>query len=326
MAKYTYVIIESCYHTSYLITSLSDFLRQDNRSSLAAVHSATRAPHSVLYKPVNTVVPLKSHMFFPASIVDNVSFRLIIRQKAALDKKLLDQVHEKFYLKSHFNEADFLELEKVYGNLSDAERALIAMRGVPRFHVLSFPAAHLEENLNSLELEKHLRAVSVGNQLSAAIFLDCILKPWWLEVFENRIVNAHSAVLPHARGMYAIEQTAAKGDVNNFITAAGASIHYIDHGVDTGPLIAGIRLNDIWQYESIAQIKAASYLLAFDLLNTYVRNLNSFQRNDTIPYVGAIGPVYRAKEYTYEVRQHAKENYTNMRSEALYLSALKICL
>jgi phosphoribosylglycinamide formyltransferase-1 len=241
------------------------------------------------------------------------SFKLIIRQKQSLDKEQLTVIHEKLSQKKRLSEGDIKVLSAVYGDLSEAERALIGMMGVPKCHVFSLPADYVVSDLNSADMERVLRQESETVPLAAAIFLDCILKPWWLEVFQRRIVNAHSAVLPHARGMFAIEQTSAKGDIDAFTQAVGASIHYIDNGVDTGPLIAGVPLDDPWQYESIAEIKAASYLLAFQLLTRYIKKADAFQHHDVVAYKAPTGPVYRAKEYTAAIKHQAEEHYQSMR-------------
>jgi phosphoribosylglycinamide formyltransferase-1 len=48
----------------------------------------------------------------------------------------------------------------------------------------------------------------------------------------SRIVNIHPSLLPRFRGLKAYEQ-AFKANVSE----SGVSVHFVDHGVDTGPLI-----------------------------------------------------------------------------------------
>lgn len=88
--------------------------------------------------------------------------------------------------------------------------------------------------------------------------------------FENKIINAHSAVLPFARGMYAIEQIAALGIPKIMENAAGATIHYVDTGIDTGSIIRREKIGNIWMHKSIWAVKEESYLLAFQLLEEYL--------------------------------------------------------
>jgi phosphoribosylglycinamide formyltransferase-1 len=51
--------------------------------------------------------------------------------------------------------------------------------------------------------------------------------------FRNRIVNVHPALLPSFPGLDAIGQALAAG-----AEVTGVSVHFVDEGVDTGPVIA----------------------------------------------------------------------------------------
>jgi phosphoribosylglycinamide formyltransferase-1 len=59
-----------------------------------------------------------------------------------------------------------------------------------------------------------------------------LLRPTFLERF-GRIVNTHSAPLPEFPGAHPIEDVLAAG-----IRQTAATVHYVDEGVDTGPVIA----------------------------------------------------------------------------------------
>jgi phosphoribosylglycinamide formyltransferase-1 len=50
--------------------------------------------------------------------------------------------------------------------------------------------------------------------------------------FRNRIVNIHPALLPAFPGLDAIGQALAAG-----VEVTGASVHFVDEGVDTGPVL-----------------------------------------------------------------------------------------
>lgn len=50
--------------------------------------------------------------------------------------------------------------------------------------------------------------------------------------FRNRIVNIHPALLPSFPGLDAIGQALAAG-----VEVTGVSVHFVDEGVDTGPVI-----------------------------------------------------------------------------------------
>jgi phosphoribosylglycinamide formyltransferase 1 len=51
--------------------------------------------------------------------------------------------------------------------------------------------------------------------------------------FRNRVVNVHPALLPAFPGLDAIGQALAAG-----VEVTGVSVHFVDEGVDTGPVIA----------------------------------------------------------------------------------------
>lgn len=60
-----------------------------------------------------------------------------------------------------------------------------------------------------------------------------ILGRAFIDRFENRIVNVHPALLPAFPGHDAPAQALAKG-----ARITGCTVHLVDHGVDTGPILA----------------------------------------------------------------------------------------
>lgn len=54
----------------------------------------------------------------------------------------------------------------------------------------------------------------------------------FVERFRNRIINVHPALLPSFAGLRAIEQAYAHG-----VKVTGVTVHYVDEGVDSGPII-----------------------------------------------------------------------------------------
>jgi len=58
-----------------------------------------------------------------------------------------------------------------------------------------------------------------------------LLRPAFLERFD-RVVNTHSAPLPEFPGAHPIEDVLAAG-----VKQTAATVHYVDEGVDTGPVI-----------------------------------------------------------------------------------------
>ena len=60
-----------------------------------------------------------------------------------------------------------------------------------------------------------------------------ILKGEFLRAFPQRVVNIHPALLPAFPGLEAWRQALEYG-----VKFTGATVHFVDQGVDTGPIIA----------------------------------------------------------------------------------------
>jgi len=60
-----------------------------------------------------------------------------------------------------------------------------------------------------------------------------LLSPQFVARFRNRVVNIHPALLPRFPGLDAIGQALDAG-----VETTGVTVHFVDEGVDTGPVIA----------------------------------------------------------------------------------------
>ncbi|MDF7626809.1 phosphoribosylglycinamide formyltransferase [Lactobacillaceae bacterium L1_55_11] len=60
-----------------------------------------------------------------------------------------------------------------------------------------------------------------------------IITPTLLAAFPKRIINLHPALLPKFPGRHSIEDAYGAG-----VPVTGVTVHYIDDGIDTGPVIA----------------------------------------------------------------------------------------
>lgn len=59
-----------------------------------------------------------------------------------------------------------------------------------------------------------------------------LLSPGFLARFPAAVVNVHPALLPAFPGLHAVEQALAHG-----VRVFGVTVHFVDEGVDTGPII-----------------------------------------------------------------------------------------
>ena len=59
-----------------------------------------------------------------------------------------------------------------------------------------------------------------------------LVTPAFLSAFGGRVINVHPALLPAFPGLQAIEQALAYG-----VKVFGVTVHFVDEGVDSGPVI-----------------------------------------------------------------------------------------
>lgn len=59
-----------------------------------------------------------------------------------------------------------------------------------------------------------------------------LLSPSFVEAYKNRIINIHPALLPAFPGLHAQRQALRHG-----VKLSGCTVHFVDEGVDTGPII-----------------------------------------------------------------------------------------
>src|SRR5690606_6087050 len=81
------------------------------------------------------------------------------------------------------------------------------------------------------EITNELRKYSVDYIILAGYMR--LIGPTLLKNFPNRIINIHPSLLPAFPGKDAIGQAVQAG-----VKVTGVTIHYVDEGMDTGPIIA----------------------------------------------------------------------------------------
>lgn len=213
------------------------------------------------------------------------------------------------------------EWERLYQPLDAAGQAMIEQYGLPVFSMSHHSnTVFLGDGVNGAQALDQAAALFSKSQPWLVTYVPKLFKPWWIELSDSRIVNCHSAVLPYARGVHAIENMAAKRDIEAFRRAAGVTIHYIDKGVDTGPIIRAERLADPFEWQSLWELKACLYQTGIDC---YVRTVKDImEQPHTVP-AGIcpskewMGPNFRRKDFTEDRRRQAEEGYSWMRRRHL---------
>ncbi len=59
-----------------------------------------------------------------------------------------------------------------------------------------------------------------------------VLAPVFVDAFAGRLINLHPSLLPSFPGPRAVRDALAAG-----VATTGTTVHFIDHGVDTGPMV-----------------------------------------------------------------------------------------
>ena len=75
--------------------------------------------------------------------------------------------------------------------------------------------------------------VRAAPHLVVLLGFDRLLGPSLLEAFPDAVLNLHPSLLPSFPGPHAVRDTLAYG-----VTRAGATVHLVDGGIDTGPIVA----------------------------------------------------------------------------------------
>ncbi len=79
-------------------------------------------------------------------------------------------------------------------------------------------------------LQKH--EVTPNNGLVCLAGFMRIISPGFIRKYKNRILNIHPAILPSFAGLHAQRQALDYG-----VKFSGCTVHFVDVGVDTGPII-----------------------------------------------------------------------------------------
>jgi len=64
-----------------------------------------------------------------------------------------------------------------------------------------------------------------------------ILTPWFVRRWKGRLVNIHPSLLPNFPGAHAHRDALAAG-----VNVTGCTVHLVDEGVDSGPILAQMKV------------------------------------------------------------------------------------
>jgi phosphoribosylglycinamide formyltransferase-1 len=131
---------------------------------------------------------------------------------------LLDQVHDR----------EGVRIVAVASNKPGA-------RALERARRAGVPAAAFEEGAGGRAERDQAMGDWLAEQGTELVVLAGymqLLDPSFLRRFPNRVINVHPALLPAFPGLRAVEQAIEYG-----VKVFGVTVHFVDEGVDSGPVI-----------------------------------------------------------------------------------------
>jgi phosphoribosylglycinamide formyltransferase-1 len=139
--------------------------------------------------------------------------------------------------------------------------ARAAARGIPTFvaEVRAFPTRDAWDEALTAACLKH------GPDLVVSAGFRKLVGPAFLAEFGGRYVNTHNALLPAFPGIHGPRDALAYG-----VKVAGATLHFVDHGIDTGPIIAQV----------------AVPVLDDDTEDTLTERIKDAERRQLVEYMG----------------------------------------
>jgi phosphoribosylglycinamide formyltransferase-1 len=131
------------------------------------------------------------------------------------------------------NQADQIGIQ-IVGLISDAE--VLACERARELDIPVTVVPFLEDRVKwDQNLATELSRLKPALIISAGFMK--ILGPVVLRFHQGKIINTHPALLPNFPGAHAVRDALAAG-----VSETGATIHFVDKGVDTGEVIAQVRV------------------------------------------------------------------------------------
>ena len=118
--------------------------------------------------------------------------------------------------------------------ISDVEDALILKRASDNDIPAHFSSAAPFKTKLEGDAEKQYIDIIKESGATAVVLAGFmrIIKQGMLDVFPYRILNIHPSILPSFPGVHAWKQALERG-----VKVAGCTVHFVDAGTDTGPIV-----------------------------------------------------------------------------------------
>ena len=131
----------------------------------------------------------------------------------------------------------------VISNRPNARGLIIAKRLGVQTEVIDsrdFKGKRLQYDKKVVSVLKKYKVTPTNGLVCLAGFMK-IISPYFIKAYKNKILNIHPAILPAFPGLDAQKQAIDFG-----AKFSGCTVHFVDEGVDTGPIIIQeiVKIND----------------------------------------------------------------------------------
>jgi len=126
-----------------------------------------------------------------------------------------------------------------------------ALKRAQQYHI-DTRYIHFKEFKNREDFDKEIIKTLKENKIKLVVLAGYmrIISPYFIKMYKNRIINIHPALLPSFPGLHAQKQAVEYG-----VKISGCTVHFVDEGVDSGPIILqkAVEVSDGDTEESLAE-------------------------------------------------------------------------
>ena len=126
-----------------------------------------------------------------------------------------------------------------------------ALKRARQYHIAT-RYIHFKEFKNREDYDKEIIKTLKENKIELVVLAGYmrILSPYFIRTYKNKIMNIHPALLPSFPGLHAQKQAIEYG-----AKVSGCTVHFVDEGVDSGPIILqkAVEVSDDDTEESLAE-------------------------------------------------------------------------
>ena len=131
----------------------------------------------------------------------------------------------------------------IISNRPNARGLKIAKRLGVRTEIIdsrNYKGKRLQYDKEVISVLKKYKVTPTNGLVCLAGFMR-IISPYFIKEYKNKILNIHPAILPAFPGLDAQKQAIEFG-----VKFSGCTVHFVDEGVDTGPIIIQeiVKIND----------------------------------------------------------------------------------